>query len=303
MNNISLNRAYVEILLCVSFWGASFVSMKIAVSEIAPITAAWFRMVLGMVIIAFITAIRREFSFPSSREILPLLFLGLVGIVFRQNMQFIGMRTAGVANANWLIAGTPSIVALLGWIFLKEKLSGAGMAGLLISGIGVLLVTGLGTRGLGMFRTDGWGDILIFVSAINWAIFQVASRKFVSRRSPAFMAFWISFFATAAQSGLLLVFRPDIAQLKAVSFNAWIAVFFLGFVCSGLCYTLWYDGLSVMPAARVTAFQFLQPILGGTAAYFIAGERFTSFLFIGGAMIISGIWMINRQGGETPCPK
>jgi drug/metabolite transporter (DMT)-like permease len=277
--------------------------MKIAVSEIAPITAVWFRITLGMIVAAPITAIRREFRFPSSREMLPLLFLGLIGVVFHQNIQFIGMRTAGVANANWLIAGTPSIVALLGWIFLKEKLSAAAMAGLLISGAGVLVVAGLGTRGLGMFRADGWGDMLIFVSAVNWAVFQVVSRKLLGSKSPAFTAFWINFFAAAAQSGLLLIFRPDITQLKSVSPNTWAAVFFLGCVCSGLCYTLWYDGLSVMPAVRVVAFQFLQPILGVTAAYFLAGERFTSFLFVGGAMIISGIWMINRRGGEGPCPK
>ena len=190
---------------------------------------------------------------------------------------------------------SPSIVALLGWFFLKERLSFTAIAGLLISAFGVLLVVGLGTKGLGMFSVHATGDLLMFISAINWAVFQIVSRKLLGNRSPSFTAFWINVFAIIAQSALFLVFPPDLGEVLRMSASAWFAVLFLGCVCSGLCYTLWYDGLSVMPAAQVVAFQFLQPIAGAIIAYFLGGERFTLFLIAGGVLIITGVWMVNRQ--------
>ena len=69
---------------------------------------------------------------------------------------------------------------------------------------------------------------------------------------------------------------------------------FLGCICSGLCYIFWYDGLSVMPAARVAAFQFIQPLFGVLVAYFITGERFTPFILFDGTLTLCGIWMVNH---------
>jgi len=292
---ISQRRACAEIVLCVLFWGASFASMRIAVGELTPLLAVWFRVALGLPVLTAAALLRGELRPPTRRELLPLVLLGFMGVVFHQNIQFAGMRTAGVANANWLIAGTPSVVALLGWLFLGEKLTPGAVAGLFISGFGVLLVVGLGTRGLGMFRMGALGDLLIAISAVNWAVFQITSRRLVSGGSPTFTAAWINIFAFAIQTALLALMPPDLGQLAQVSAKGWCAVFFLGCVCSGLCYVFWYDGLSVMSAAKVTAFQFLQPLFGAAAAYVLAGERFTPFIFIGGSFIMVGVWMVNRR--------
>ena len=292
---ISMRRAYVELVLCVFFWGASFASMKIATGEVTPPLAVFMRIFFGMPILIGAVLTRREFALPGRREVPALVFLGALGVVFHQNIQFYGMQSAGVANANWMIAGTPSVVALLGWIFLKERLGAVQIAGLLLSGFGVLLVVGLGTRGLGMFALTGTGDLLIAISAVNWAVFQILSRKLVTARPPTYTAFWINAAALAIQTVFVAATRQDVSQLARITSTAWGAMLFLGCICSGLCYILWYDGLSVLPAARVTAFQFLQPVLGVILAYFLMGERFTPFIFAGGALIILGVWMVNRR--------
>lgn len=275
--------------------------MRIAVAELSPLPAVWFRIALGFPVLAAAAYLRGELRMFKRSEFLPFLFLGFMGVVFHQNIQFIGMRTAGVANANWLIAGTPSVVALLGWLLLGEKLTRGAIAGLVISGAGVLLVVGLGTKGLGMFRMGAFGDLLIAVSAVNWAVFQILSRRMLSSRPPTFTAFWINAFAVVIQTSLLVFLPADLGEIARVSAKGWAALFFLGCICSGLCYVFWYDGLSVMNAAKVTAFQFLQPLFGAVAAYFLVGERFTPFIFIGGSLIMVGVWMVNRRklnGGE-----
>jgi drug/metabolite transporter (DMT)-like permease len=292
---ISERNAVAEIILCVFFWGASFAAMKISVARIEPLLAVWLRMLLGLFLIIPAARYRDEFRRPFRDEAVPLLVLAFFGIVFHQNIKFAGMRSAGVANSNWMIAATPAVIAVLGVIFLKERLNAAAVLGLSSAGVGVLLVIGLGTKGFEIFRAGGTGDLLIAVSAVNWAVFQVMSRKLLRGCAPTFAILWMNIFAFLMQSLAVFVIRPqDFWGLLHVPMSDWCVILFLGCVCSGLCYILWYDGLSVLTAARVSAFQFLQPVVGVIVAYFFMGERFTPYIYAGGVMILIGVWLINN---------
>jgi drug/metabolite transporter (DMT)-like permease len=269
--------------------------MKIAVNEVAPLLAVWLRNIFSIFVIIPAVRIRGEMRKPFRDEVVPLMVLALLGILLQQNIQFTGMQNAGVANSSWMMAGTPAFVAILGWIFLKEKLGVLSVAGLIASGIGVFLVIGLGTKGLGIFSPRGIGDLLIAASVVNWAVFQIFSRHVLSDCQPAFSLFWMNIFALIIQSIIVCFISPqNFSGLIHVSVGGWCATIFLGCVCTGLGYILWYDGLSVLSAARVSAFQFLQPVLGVAAAYLFAGERFTYFIYIGGALIVGGVWMVNN---------
>ena len=296
---ISITQAYIELTLCVSFWGAAFAAMKVASSEIGVVPAVWLRIIFGAVALVPFVIYRGEFRFPGFKESLPLIFLGFQGVALHQNIQFYAMITAGAANANWFIAATPSVVAILGWMFLGERLTKRSVLGLLISGAGVLTVVGFGTKGLGLFRVGGAGDFWIAVSSFNWAVFQILSRKLLKNTSPAFAILWINIFAVIMQSALFIVFPYDTTLLPTISTNAWVSILFLGVLCSGVGYIFWYDGLSVMPVARVSAFQFIQPVFGVVAAYFISGERFTPFIFIGGFLVLVGVSLVNKRIGSA----
>lgn len=289
--------AYLGIGIAVFCWGMSFAFMRIVVTELNPLVGVWARILFGMPVLLFAILRRNEFRSPSKKEWPILLFMGFLGILWHQGIQFWGMRTAGVANANWMIAGTPALVALLGWLFLKEKLSPSAITGMGISAFGVLLVVGLGTQGMNLFSLSAspLGDILIIISSLNWALFQVLSRKLMLQMRPAFAIFWLNAIALFLATVLILGNPLSLMQLFSISPKAWGALLFLGLICSGLCYVLWYDGLAVLSAARVTAFQFFQPLIGAAAAYMLIGERFTWYLPLGGAMILFGVWLINRQ--------
>lgn len=290
-----MSLAYIELLLAVAFWGAAFAAMKVAAFEVGIVLGVFMRMILGILVLVPFVVYRGDFRAPTRKEAIYLLLLGFQGVMLHHNMQFYAMTTAGAGNANWYIAATPSLVAVLGLIFLGEKFSGKTVLGLLISGFGVLTVVGLGTKGLSLFRAGGIGELWMAVSALNWAIFQVLSRRLLGTMRPAFAVLWINIFAAIMQSVLLFAFYDTLPTLGSISQKGWIAVLFLGIFCSGLGYIFWYDGLSVMPVVRVSAFQFIQPIFGVAAAYFITGERFTVFTAIGGVMVLLGVSLVNKR--------
>ena len=289
---------YIMILGAVTIWGGSFASTKYALAELTPTMVMALRMLFAVPALASGCLADRSLRLPNRREFLTLLLLGFQGIFFHQAIQAWGMQTAGAGNASWMMVASPALVALLGWIFLREKITLAGAAGIVISAAGVLLVLALGTvketAEAASFGTAG--DWVILFSVLNWAVFLILSRYLLRDGiCPSFAIFWEVFFSTIFALILTLTAGSDWSAVSRLSAGTWGSLFFLGAFSSGLAYLLWYRGLSVLPVAKLIVFQFLQPVAGMVISYLLIGERYTLWLALGAVMIITGICLVNKK--------
>ena len=168
--------AYIEVTFAVIVWGASFIATKLALRDLSPVTVVWLRFLIGVVILVVAARIRHQYSLPKKREWLYLAMLGFLGITFHQWLQSTGLMTVQASTTAWVVATTPVFIAILGWLFLHEKLDWLQVSGIILAAVGVLLVVTKGNfSGLfsGQFGTQG--DILILISALNWAVFSILS--------------------------------------------------------------------------------------------------------------------------------
>lgn len=208
------------------------------------------------------------------------------------------MKSAGAGNANWMMVASPAVVAVLGWLFLKEKMSFRAAAGLLIAAAGVVLVLAAGTvkETAESASFGSWGDWLILASVLNWGIYLIISRKLLkSEMTPAFCIFWELVFASFFAFAATFVVGTNYSVIKVFTTGTWTAIIFLGALSSGLAYLFWYKALAAVPVAKLTVFQFLQPVAGMVISYMLLGERYTIWLLLGAVMIVAGIWMVNRK--------
>ena len=290
---------YTLVLICVAIWAGSFAAMKVAVQEAHPAVVVWFRMIICVPILFIGAKLRETFRLPQKNEIAPLCLMGFQGLFLVLVLQSYAMKTASAATANWIIICSPAFVAILGMIFLKEKMSLFAVAGLFLAAVGVTVVLLLGTVKNSIGPNGGAvtiGDGQILFSALNWSAFLVMSRKFISEKlDSAFVIFWEMFFAMAASTIHIIILRFDISCAVAFSPQTWISLFFLGAGSSAVSYFFWFHGLSVLPVSKIVVFQFLQPFVGALIAYFLLCEHFTLWLFIGGCLITMGVWMVNKK--------
>lgn len=288
---------FLMIICATIIWGGSFASTKIALEQSDPAIILWIRFLISIPVLMLGAHMQRALRLPTKKEALILFAMGFQGIFFHQGIQAYAMRTAGAANANWVMVSTPALVAILGWIFLKEKISGRGIIGLSLAAIGVTLVLAFGTIRNAAFTGFGSiGDLILIASALNWAIFSIISRKFLlSDAPPSFTILWEIVFALLCATVFLLATDTDFSKIMSYNAITIKAIFFLGIFSSALAYLFWFQGLSKLPAARVVIFQFIQPMMGIIVSYFLIGERFTLWLYIGGVMIAGGVYLVNRQ--------
>lgn len=288
---------YFMVVLAILFWGASFAGAKMALEQASPLLVMTLRFVLSLPVLGAAAFFMGEMKLPSAKQAAILASLGFFGFFFHLGIQTVAMQTSGTANANWQMTASPALTALLAALFLKEKINARGICGIITAFLGVALVLSLGTRGAGGLSAYNYGDFLITVSMLNWASFMVITRWLFSKEQypPVFTLFWEMIFATLMCLPLLAATHTDISVVAGFRWQTWGALALLGFLCSGLAYLFWYIAAARIPVAKLMVFQFLQPLVGVLVGYFVIGERFTFWLFISGAMIIFGVWLVNTQ--------
>jgi len=286
--------AILEATFAVTVWGASFVATKVAVQEVSPVTVVWLRFAIGVAILGLATLLRRQFALPERGEVGYLALLGFLGITFHQWLQSTGLVTAQATTTAWIVATMPIFMAILGWLVLAEKLSWRQGLGIAVAVLGVLVVMSKGDLAAfagGRFGTRG--DFLVMLSAPNWAVFSILSRRGLQRYPATRMMFFVMAFGWLFTS-VLFIARGGFSEWPAFSADGWLSVGFLGVFCSGLGYIFWYDALKALPAAQAGAFLYLEPFVTVIVAALVLGEPLLGVTLLGGAAILVGVWVVNQ---------
>jgi len=290
-NNFS---AYIELTFAAVAWGVSFIATKIAVQQVNPAVVVFLRFAIGAVIMLAILLARRQLTLPTLKEGLYYALLGFIGISFHQWLQSTGLVTAQASTTSWIVSTSPVFIALLGWFFLKEKLGLNTIFGIMLASLGVLLVVSKGSLSSlisGNFGTSG--DLLVLISAPNWAIFSVLSRSALKDKAALFVLFYVILF------GWLFTSIPFVAthgwlEIAHLNTTGWLAVAFLGIGCTALAYIFWYDGLQAIPASRAGVFLYIEPLISLVVAAVLLGETITLVALLGGGLILAGVWLVNK---------
>ncbi len=288
-------RAMIEAFFAVVVWGASFVATKIALRYTSPGVIVWLRFTMGVIILGVAVFARHLFNLPEKRDWVYLALLGFLGITFHQWLQSTGLITTEATTTGWIVASIPVFMAILGWIALKEKLLWVQITGILISAMGVLLVV---TRGNLVLLTSGKfgtvGDLLVLISAPNWAVFSVLSRRGLQKYPATLMMFYVMTFGWIFSS-ILFFAQNGLDQIRIIPWEGWAGIAFLGIFCSGFAYIFWYDALQVLPVAQTGSFLYLEPVVTVIVAAILLNEHLYLATILGGLLILGGVWLVNRK--------
>jgi drug/metabolite transporter (DMT)-like permease len=287
--------APLKALFAVLVWGASFVAIKIVLKYVPPITIVWIRFASGLIIIGSTVILRRQFVIPRPKDWLYFALLGFLGITFHQLLQSTGLVTSQATTTGWIVASMPIFIAILGWVILKERLTWSQIIGIFLASFGVLLIV---THGNIISLVSGKfgkpGDILILISAVNWAVFTILSRRGLKTYQAALMMFYVMSFGWLF-STVLFMAGHGWSSIHLIALDGWLALGFLGVFCSGLAYIFWYDSLKELPVARVGTFLYLEPVVTVIVSFLFLNENITTAGVLGGAIILFGVWLVNRK--------
>jgi drug/metabolite transporter (DMT)-like permease len=208
---------------------------------------------------------------------------------------FRGVRLAPASDAAMIIPTlSPVIATLAGMAFLREPVRAARIAGLALCIAGAALFFS-GTVQPGADPARLRGDLYLSAAGVCWALSSLVSRRLLDRTTPFQAAGWSLLLGSAM---LLSVSVPEMAAIRwsALSAAFWPVLAYLVVFPTVLAYIFWMGGIGTLGAGTATAFMFLSPFFGLLMSVVFLGERMTLWQLAGGAVIVSGLWLVNRPG-------
>lgn len=287
---------YLLALVPIVLWGSSFVAVKIALREVSPLGVVALRGAIGLATLAAVVGIFRPARTGNERDGdgARMIFLGLLGVVLQTGLQAFALRLTSAQNAGWLVTMIPIFTGVLSAAVLREafpamKLLGAGLG---FAGALVITLSGSGTVSIGLPSTRG--DLLMLVSAFNWAVYTLIARGLFVRRGTLRTTVRILASGTAG-AAVLWVGTGHASEIMDVSATAWAALLFLGIGCTGVAFLAWARALEKLEPGTLTTFQYVQPLVTVAVAASVLGEPVRPVALAGGAVAICGVALVQHE--------
>lgn len=283
---------YWKPLLAMVFWGTSFIATKVALRELTPLMIIFFRLVFAIILLAiFALYTGKDFSIKLKSHKW-ILLLALIAS-FHLWIQVTGLKYTTAVNTGWIIGTAPVFIAILGFIFFREKLTLLKVSGILIAFGGLLLLMSNGNFSSLSFISHK-GDFLILASAFTWSVYSVVNKKITINYHPV-MTILFLFLMMAVIIGPFTLNGQYFNAVAHLSTKGWGAVLFLGVFCSGVSYVLWSQALSEMEATKTGAFLYFEPFVTVISAWLLLNEAITTMVVFSGLIIMFGVYLVNSR--------
>jgi len=235
----------------------------------------------------------------SFKNILALLPLAIFYPALFFAFQAFGLVYTSSSEAGIIQAAIPIFTMMLASYFLKEYTNTWQKISVLISVIGVIYIFIM--NGIGIHETSFIGVILILLSALSSAFYNVLARKMTKKFKLmdltytmtviGFISFNLIAIASHINKGTITVyFKPYTNGTFLIS------ILYLGLLSSLLTALLLNYSLSYIEAAKISVFSNLSTLITIIAGVIFLHEQISYFHIIGTIMIILGIIGTNFLG-------
>ena len=216
--------------------------------------------------------------------------LGVSGYYLASLLDFAGLAYISASLERLILYLNPTLVLLLGLVFYQRRIALAHLVGMAISYAGVALVF---SHEITLQGSDAaWGALLVFGSAISYALYLVYSGEMVKRLGSMRLVGLATSVACLLCLLQFVVLRPLSAAVVAPEV-IWLSVL-NATLCTAvpvLMVMMAIERIGASLAAQTGMIGPLSTILMGVV---ILGEPFTAWVAAGTVLVIAGIFVFTR---------
>jgi drug/metabolite transporter (DMT)-like permease len=299
MKRLKVTANDLLMLVVVTIWAVNLSLVKIALAEIPPMPYNGIRLLLAAAgLVAWLLFTEKDLRL-RRRDLPKIVMLSFSGYALYQYLFISGINLTTASNTAVIFGSTPIMVSLLSSFFKHERITPLGWLGIALGFAGIYLVISGRAGGFSLSDRTWKGDLLLFAAVFLWAHYSVSARPLLKVYSP------LKFTAVTMGLGSLMFFPFTLPQLRQLSFaavsaQAWLCMLYSGWVALSLALVLWFISVRRVGNSQTAVYSNLQPVLAVVFAYLLLGEKATSSLLIGAAVIFIGIYFTRKGREENP---
>jgi len=276
-------------ILVAVLWGLSFLSIKVTVAVLPPMTLAAARFLVACAVLPLAAWLAGE-DLRIARPDVPVLVLGgLLGVTLYFYFENNGILLLTASESSILVGTIPVVSVLAERVFLGTKLPARVYGGSLLSFAGVALIVVRPSS-----TPSSLAGFLYMIGAVAaWVAYTFATRNVSRRYGRLNVTFWQSLFGLLGCLPLALLEAQDWRRPGAmVTLN----VLYLGVICSAAGYWLYIATLDHLGVGRASVFVNLIPVVAVVAAYFLLGDRLGASQWLGAGIALAGVYLATTPG-------
>jgi len=286
---------YALLLVPPLCWGGNAVLARGVVDVVPPISLAFWRWVLALVILIPFTLghVKRDWK-TAMQSWKWLLILSFLGVSCFNTLLYTAAHTTTAINVALMQTAMPTTIILISWVVFREKISTIQMVGVIISMAGACFIVIHGQWRILLTMELVKGDVLMLIAVFIYALYSALFRK----RPPIHP---LSFLVLTFGWGALMLLPLYIWELVVVgpfslSFAALMSILYVAVFPSVVAYFCWNRGIELIGANRAGLFTYLVPVFASAMAILFLGETLRGYHVMGMVLIIGGMVIFNRRG-------
>lgn len=251
-------------------------------------TLLFFRFSLAAIVLWSVIAIGKVAYRVDLKELLVLLFLGVVGYACMSTLLFKSFQSISPAMAVLVFYTYPISVMILSFLLKLESITKNKIYALLMAGVGLIFVlqTHSGVNLIGIFYS--------FLAAIIYAAFILISKNLIGSNSLVNSAY-ISLFTSVALflNGLLT------SQIGIYfSITGWTIILSLAVISTIIPFLSFFEGLKMVGATKASIISIVEPVFAVFLSFLIFGEQMAAFQWFGMTLVLLSSIMVSINLNE-----
>ncbi|MFZ2389263.1 MAG: DMT family transporter [Polaromonas sp.] len=284
-------------LLLASFGAIAFSGKAIIVKlayrhGVDAVTLIMYRMLFALPIFAAMAWWASRGKAPlAGRDWLGVLWLGFTGYYLASFLDFAGLAYISASLERLILYLNPTLVLLLGLVLYRRRITRPQIVGIAISYCGVVLVFGHEIKLQG--SEAAWGALLVFFSAVSYAIYMVYSGEMVKRLGSLRLVGLATSVACLCCLLQFLVLRPFSAAVVAPEV-IWLSVL-NATLCTAMPVLMVMMAIERIGASLTAQTGMIGPLSTILMGVLILDEPFSIWLAAGTVLVIAGIFVFTRR--------
>lgn len=290
-------RDLTDLLVLAAVWGASFLFIRMAVGEFGPFALIELRVGLGALsLLPLVVLAGKGPQLLANWKVL--IASGTLNAALPFTLYAYAAQALGAGYLSVINAVTPAWVAVVAWVWFRDRLPGLSVIGLGIGFAGIVvlvwdkLFVGAGVTSDADGAAQWLGTLAALCAPICYGLAANHAKRYLACVDPLVNA-------AGSMSGAALVLLPFALYAwpqAPVSFQAWAATVLLAVLCTSVAYIMFFRLLASVGPTRATTVTFLVPVFGVFWGAFLLHEALTTQIVAGAAIVLAGSALV--MGGR-----
>ncbi|WP_191092603.1 DMT family transporter [Francisella sp. SYW-9] len=287
---LSANRALALLLITITMWSTAFIGIRYLMLEgFSAGALSLARYAIASIVMLIIFIRQKNKTIPTFMDLVKFAVLGFFGFFSYNVFLNSGEARITAASANFIIAQAPIVVALLAYVFFREKMTKTGIFGFCVAlvGAGIIFLSNNNTS------FEFIGICFVYIACFSGAIYSVFQKSVLAKFHPIEAVAYFIWFGTA----MLLVYSKDVyIEVSSANYISILVIIYIGVFPGALGYLFWGYAFRNLKATVAIASLYFMPIISIFLGWFFLHETEDCLGIVGGIVSVIGAYIISKYG-------